>query len=193
MTGRRGRVTKAYIRRVAADLFASNGYHATGMAELGEAIGLGRGALYYHIGSKEELLYEISVQHVEQMVAYGEELLASQLAPEERFRRLSRQLMRTIADNLPELTVFFREIHSLTGTRKENLLRLRDRFESIWLEILQNGVQEGRFQTADPLLVKGVLGLHNYSYLWLDPKGALTPEQVADRFCDLVLHGLLRT
>lgn len=191
MVNRQG-ATKERILRVAAELFARKGYHATGMAELGEAIGLGRGALYYHIGSKEGLLYEISVRHVEQMVSYGEELLTSRLTPEERFRRLSRQLMRTIADNLPELTVFFREVHSLSGQRNERLLALRDRFEEIWLQILQEGVEQGRFQIADPLAVKGILGLHNYSYLWLDPKGALAPEQIADRFSDMILHGLLK-
>lgn len=191
MVNRQG-ATKERILRVAAELFARKGYHATGMAELGEAIGLGRGALYYHIGSKEGLLYEISVRHVEQMVSYGEELLTSRLTPEERFRRLSRQLMRTIADNLPELTVFFREVHSLSGQRNERLLALRDRFEDIWLQILQEGVEQGRFQIADPLAVKGILGLHNYSYLWLDPKGALAPEQIADRFSDMILHGLLK-
>src|SRR5437899_1567173 len=37
------------------------------------------------------------------MVALGEQLLASDITPLEKFRRLSRRLMRTIADDLPEL------------------------------------------------------------------------------------------
>src|SRR5436309_3637837 len=52
------------ILQIAARLFAENGYHGTGIAELGEAVGLGKGALYHHIGSKEDLLYEISSRHV---------------------------------------------------------------------------------------------------------------------------------
>lgn len=183
--------TKERILRIAAELFARNGYHATGMAELGEAVGFGRGALYYHIGSKEDLLFEISGRHVGEMVAFGESVLSEDISPDEKFRRLSRQLMRTIADNLPELTVFFREVHSLTGERYENLLALRDRFESIWLEILNQGVDQGIFSKSDPLVVKGILGLHNYSYLWLEPKGESSPEEIADLFCDIALRGLL--
>lgn len=186
----RGSVTRDRIFRTAAELFARNGYHATGLAELGEAVGLGRGALYYHIGSKENLLFQISVRHVEQMVAYGEELLQARLSPEERFRRLSRQLMRVIADNQPELTVFFREVNSLTGPRQERMHSLRERFEQIWLSILHDGERDGVFQHADELTVKGILGMHNYSYLWLHASGALTPERIADRFCDVLLHGL---
>src|SRR3989442_12542030 len=96
------------ILQIAARLFAENGYHGTGIAELGEAVGLGKGALYHHIGSKDDLLYEISSRHVIEMVAFGEQLLASDISPLEKFRRLTRRLMRTIADNLPQRTGFFR-------------------------------------------------------------------------------------
>ena len=39
-----------------APVFARRGYHATGIAELCEVNGLGKGAFYHYIGSKEELL-----------------------------------------------------------------------------------------------------------------------------------------
>lgn len=191
-TTRKGTMTKERVLRIAAELFARNGYHATGLSELGDAVGLGRGALYYHIGSKENLLYELSVKHVEEMVAYGEKALDSRLGAEERFRRLSRKLMRVIADNLPELTVFFREINSLSGERHDRLMELRGRFENVWLQVLGDGEAEGLFQHGDALTVKGVLGMHNHSYLWIDPHGSLSPEEVADRFCDLLLHGLMK-
>lgn len=191
-TTRKGTKTKERILRTAAELFARNGYHATGLSELGKAVGLGRGALYYHIGSKENLLYELSVRHVEEMVAYGEMVLGSPLGAEERFRRLSRKLMRVIADNLPELTVFFREINSFSGERHHSIVELRARFEGVWLQVLREGEAEGLFQRGDALTVKGVLGMHNYSYLWIDPEGSLSPEEIADRFCDLLLHGLMK-
>jgi AcrR family transcriptional regulator len=185
-------MTKERILRTAAELFARNGYHATGLSELGEAVGLGRGALYYHIGSKEKLLYELSVKHVEEMVAYGQKLLESPLGAEERFRRLSRRLMRVIADNLPELTVFFREINSFSGERRNRMMSLRASFENVWLQVISDGEAEGLFLHGDVLTVKAVLGMHNYSYLWINPEGALTPEEVADRFCDILLHGLMK-
>src|SRR3546814_9178391 len=39
-----------------AQVFARQGYHATGIVELCEANGLGKGEIYNYIGSKEELL-----------------------------------------------------------------------------------------------------------------------------------------
>ena len=42
-----------------AKVFAERGYHATSTTELCEANGIGKGALYYYIGSKEQLLAAI--------------------------------------------------------------------------------------------------------------------------------------
>ena len=63
--------------RVAAQLFAEKGYHGTGVAEIGEMAGLQRGALYYHIGSKEDLLLVLLRRHVEESLE-GEERIAGE-------------------------------------------------------------------------------------------------------------------
>ena len=66
---------KAFILDEAAKLFAAKGYHATGIADISEAVGLGRGALYHHIRSKEQLLFEISTLHVDELIAASEKLI----------------------------------------------------------------------------------------------------------------------
>lgn len=179
------------VLKTAAELFARNGYHATGVAELGRAVELGRGGLYHYIGSKEELLVEISVRHVRVMVEVGETVLASEDSPPEKLRQLSRWLMRTISENLPEVTVFFREVNSLIGKERDEVLSMRKRFERIWLELLEQGVEQGYFRAADPIMAKGLLGMHNYSYVWINPDGRLQPEAIADVFVDTMLRGLL--
>ena len=45
------------ITKVAASLFAQKGYNGVGVAEIGAASGFGRGTLYHHIESKEDLLH----------------------------------------------------------------------------------------------------------------------------------------
>lgn len=156
---------------------------------MGETVGLGRGALYHHIGSKEDLLYEISMEHVINLLRTGKEILARDLSAEEKLRLLARSLMLTIADNLPELTVFFADARDLRGRRRREVWQKREDFEALWTAILEQGEQEGKFQHVDPLLVKGILGMFNYSYLWLRPHGR-KPEEIADTFSDVVIRGL---
>ncbi|HET9185847.1 MAG TPA: TetR/AcrR family transcriptional regulator [Solirubrobacterales bacterium] len=182
--------TRERIFHMAAELFTRNGYDATGVQELGDAVGLGRGALYHHIGSKENLLYQISIRHVYQMVEEGEEILASDQPADEKFRRLGRRLMAMIAENLPEITVFFHEHRSLSKQHNEELIDIRDQFENVWVRILEQGVEEGIFRPMPPVAIKGILGLFNYSYVWFVPNGKETPEHVADIFADMAISGM---
>jgi AcrR family transcriptional regulator len=186
--------TKSPVKRrvveASAKLFARKGYSATGIAEIEKAVGLGRGALYHHIGSKENLLYEISRSHVLDMVEYGEQLALQDLSAEEKFRALARRLMTTIAENLAELTVFFSDHRALSKAHATELVGIRNRFEGLWVAILAQGVERGELRETSPVVVKGVLGMFNYSYLWLRPGGKESPEQIADEFCDVLLTGL---
>src|SRR5215211_38132 len=183
---------KTRIRRHAARLFAKNGYRGTGVQDLSDAVGLGRGALYHHIGSKERLLFEIMTLHVADVVAEGRAILALEVTAEEKVRRLSRVVMTTVAAHLPEWTVFFREVDALSTSLRREALAVRAEFEEIWVEALRQGVRDGEFREFDPVVVKGVLGMHNYSHVWIRPTGRLTPEQIADAFVDVLLGGIRR-
>lgn len=186
-TGSRQRIVRA-----AAALFAERGYHGTGIADLEQATGLGRGALYYHIGNKEALLFEISTHYLRLLIAAGHALLARPQDAESRLRAYSAQVMRTIADRQAELTVCFREAHAVTGDNRAILQALHRDYEHVWRDLLQAGVDDGVFERADALAVKALLGVHHYSYLWLRPDGRSTPEDIARYFCDLLLPGLKR-
>ena len=193
MTATNELATRERIHRIAAELFARNGYHATGVTELSTAVGLGRGALYYHITSKESVLYAISMGAIEQLIKASDAVVASEEAPPARLRQLARVLMRNIAEFSNEWTVFFREHIALTGQWHADVMAKREHYEGLWAKLLADGAATGEFVASDPVVTKGVLGMFNYAYLWLRLDGPESPEQVADRFCDVLLGGLLNT
>jgi AcrR family transcriptional regulator len=181
---------RSHIIAVAAELFARNGYHATGIAELGKAVGLGRGALYHYIGSKEEVLYEISREQVDTMNSYAENVLDRGLGAEQAMHEMARGLLRNIADHHPQWSTFFRDYNALTGKRRDTVIAARERYEGYWRQVLDQGAREGILRPTPRLLVKGVLGMLNYTYLWFTPDGEMTPEQLADVFLDALLNGI---
>lgn len=178
------------ILKIAAKLFAEHGYHAVGMTELGDAVELGRGALYHHIKSKEDVLYDISRQYVAALVDYGNDVLKNESDPKKRLAQLGRHLMETIATYQSELTVCFREIYSLTGVRREEVLLLHGEYEHIWRQVLVDGEKQGMFRPFNPVRLKGLLGMFFYSYIWMDPNGAQGPEKIAEVFNDIMLRAL---
>jgi AcrR family transcriptional regulator len=173
----------------ATELFARQGYHATGVAELGRAVGLGSGALYHYIGSKEDLLFTIVRSHLEHALEFGRDLLAHESTAVEKLHEMGREHMRLVAYRRLELLVMLREIDSLSGERRDNMLALRAAVEQIWVEVVSQAERDGELRAVDPLFVKVALGALNYSVLWFRVGGESSPEEVADGIIDMLLAG----
>ncbi|HVL81511.1 MAG TPA: TetR/AcrR family transcriptional regulator, partial [Actinomycetota bacterium] len=68
---------------------------------------------------------------------------------------------------------------------------LRERYERLWAHIVDEGVSAGAFRSTDPRFARLlILSAANWMYQWYDPGGALGPDELADRFTDLILAGL---
>jgi TetR/AcrR family transcriptional regulator, cholesterol catabolism regulator len=181
-----GVARREQIVQEAARLFGRRGYHATSMRDIGQSSGLRAGSLYAHIASKEDLLYEIVVQSANQFLGELEAIGAKELPPEDRLREAMRAHVSVVAGSLDEAWVFHHEWKALTGPRREEVRRLRRRYERLWDRIVRElpGAADPRFAR---LLV---LSAANWTYTWYRPDGPLSPEEVADRFTDLLLAGL---
>ncbi len=182
--------TRERIVRTAAELFASHGYHATGISEILTATELSRGAFYYHIDGKETLLFEICRTEIGKINAVAAKIALSDAPARDRMRAMARALVRNISDHHAEWAVFFSEFGALAGSRRAEILRARERYESYWSKVLREGTAKAEFAPLSAVHVKGILGMLNYTYLWINPAGELTPEQIADTFVDLLLEGI---
>jgi AcrR family transcriptional regulator len=175
---------------VAAEVFARNGYHGTGVAELGEATGLQRGALYYHIRSKEDLLFDLSKRHVEEALTRGRPVVASDLPPAAKFRALAREHLDVVTGRQAEVIVVLREMHALTGERFEALRRLRAEYEDLFAAVLREGAAAGVFREPDLLTTHAILGMYNSTSAWFSHTSGLSARELADHLSDIILGGI---
>jgi AcrR family transcriptional regulator len=185
-----GDATRRRIREVATELFAEAGYHSTGTAEIGRRAGVRQGALYYHIGSKEELLYEVLKAHVEETLRGERAIAALDLPADGKLERLITHQVATIARRRDEVAIYLRERQHLTGQRATDLQELRDEVEQIWRRVVAEGVASGAFRAVDHIEINGLLGMVNMVFYWYRPDGELGPEDIARRFVDLALRGI---
>jgi AcrR family transcriptional regulator len=184
--------TKERVFRVAMELFAQNGFHATGVEEISEKAKIGRGGLYYHIGKKERILFEIYEKHFLKLLDEGGNIMKRPgIRAEEKLRLLSLDLLENICAYRAGWVVFNREVHSLTGEYRERILTLRDSYERLWLDVLREGMRRGEFRQLDEMVVKAMLGCHNHAVIWIDPEGRLSPKEISELFCEVMLAGVL--
>ena len=186
----KGTGTREKILDTVTELFVQNGYHGTGVQEIGKAVNLGRGALYHHIGSKEQILFEISMSLLQLALDATLPYVETDDPSDVKLRNISRALLRHHAEHGDGWQVAIRESRFLSPEHQAEVRDSRQRFEQIWHDVLGAGAREGLWRPVDDLDVRAVLGMFNYTARWMRPDGPVPPEEIADRYVALILDGL---
>src|SRR5882757_3784987 len=67
--------TRTRIKDVALTLFTEQGYEATSLREIAEALGVTKAALYYHFKTKEDIVSSLTEDRaavVDELIAWGQ-------------------------------------------------------------------------------------------------------------------------
>ncbi|MFD6102422.1 TetR/AcrR family transcriptional regulator [Nocardia salmonicida] len=185
--------TRERIHDAALELFAERGFHATGVAEIGAKADVQRGALYYHIGSKEDLLWAILRDYTRLLLADAERIVEASADPVETVRLLIRSHVELIITHRRAVAVHLRDADALTREHAVVLQQLRDRLQHLWQDVIDAGHAAGQLRTADHIVTNGMLGMLNSLGYWYRERGTHSPAEIADILTDTVLSGLRAT
>jgi TetR/AcrR family transcriptional regulator, cholesterol catabolism regulator len=189
--GLKWQIRRQAIIDTSAQVFARRGYHATGVTELCVANNLGKGALYHYIGSKEEVLAAIHDRVMDEVMAGADRVAATGGTFAAQLAMLGDELLDVIHRYPDHVWVFLHEFPALTGEREAQFRGRRRDYERRVEAVLQAGIDSGEFRQVDARLTAlAWLGMHNYTYLWLKPGGALSARDVAKPFADIFMQGI---
>ncbi|KAA3648704.1 MAG: TetR/AcrR family transcriptional regulator [Chloroflexi bacterium] len=185
-------MTKQQILEAAADIIGEKGFHGTSMNEIAQAVNLQKASLYHHVNSKQEILVNLLDQALDLLIENMLAVTEQDLTPEDKLRQAMRMYLEILADNRALASVLLLEHRSLEAKMRRRHIPRRDRFETLWRNIIEEGVEQGRFACEDPgLAVKALLGQLNWTIMWYRPNGKLNPNQIADQNADMFLNGLI--
>lgn len=185
-------MTREDIIQAAAQIFSQKGYHATSMQDIADSVNLQKASLYHHVSSKQEILLEILNQALDLLISNMQQALDSSTTPEDKLRQAMRVYIETILCYRQLAQVLLLEHRSLRPDLKSRHIQHRDRFEQMWRDLVQEGLESGAFAGQDPALVtRGLLGVMNWVITWYRPEGRLSPQALAEQFTNLFLLGLL--
>ncbi|MEV0293532.1 TetR/AcrR family transcriptional regulator [Nocardia sp. NPDC050710] len=185
--------TRGRIVRAAVELFAEKGFHGTGVAEIGDRADVQRGALYYHIGSKEELLWQILRDYIQLMLIDAERIADGADDPITKLRMLIHSHVRLIVEHRREVAIQLRDVTALTGERGAELQELRDRVQHCWQRVIDTGHAAGLLRTDDHVVTNSVLGMLNTVTFWYRPHGGHSPDEIAAILAATILDGVVTT
>ncbi len=156
-----------------AQVFAQQGYHATGIVELCEVNGLGKGAFYHYIGSKEELLAAIHDRVMDEVMVGADRVAEAGGSPSAQLTMLGDELLDVIHRYPDHVWVFLHEFPALTEERAETLprapARVRAPGRGACCRPASTPASSATSTRGSPPCAW--LGMHNYTYLWLKADG----------------------
>jgi AcrR family transcriptional regulator len=185
---------RAEIVAVATKFFGENGYEDTKWADVATAVGLGPTALYHYFESKQQCLFEILVEALEDARAefarhnHGEFAEAFPAVVRGSFERTDREARRSRVLVAEQGLVR----HERPAPREENArllaFSLLKEYEAGWRNLLAAGMSVGAIPTVDPdLLTRAVIGTYNSVWAWYRPEGRLSLDEVADFYVPRLL------
>lgn len=173
-------------------LFEQKGFSETSIQDIANSIGITKGTFYYYYASKENLLMEIHLHYIC-------DLLEKQRAILQTVKGFSKQLSEIVALIVYDMKfrkaqgqIYLREMRNLTNEHAETIKEKREEFRLNVAKVIADGIQAGEFQAhlSPGITSLAILGVTNWSYQWFNPAGELSVEELADRYIDIILHGV---
>lgn len=184
------------VLRAAVELFVKNGYLATSTREIAARAGITKSALFYHIGSKEELLFALQDGFGRRSLA----LVTDHLGDLENPHQLRAKLRDLIVAHCgivdaehQAVELFTDQFRYLEGDHRDRIVRMRDLYTSALQHTIEYGIEAKTLGTRNPKVATLVLiGMLNSMYRWYRPGGRLSAAEVGETYATLIMDGLRR-
>jgi AcrR family transcriptional regulator len=181
-------VPRDRILHAAARLFHERGYQATTVRDIGEAVGILSGSLFHHFRSKDEILLEIMREAAVGLCVRAEEVLRRTGDPAERLRQIIDIELEWMVGDIKKdyLAVLVFEWREVPESLKSEFTRLRMRYNSIWLDVLEQYHQQLPMRIPVDAAARILHGALMGAMTWFRSPGRYSAPEFRDMLLKLV-------
>ncbi|MEV4123578.1 TetR/AcrR family transcriptional regulator [Nocardia sp. NPDC049707] len=176
----------------AADAFLANGYDATSMQDIADAVGIMKGSLYYYVASKEDFLFQIIEPAYITALDAVAPLSDDPRASLDRLTDFVHSHVLFVAANLRTFRIRLREFSQLSPLRQKQLSRSEDEYYAVLMGIMRDGVDSGDIDPDIDVRLSSVaiIGMLNSMTEWYSAGGKYSPQELACQLAGMVLTSL---
>lgn len=186
----RVRLTRQKILAESVRIFNRRGYRGATLDHIARALGVTKAALYYHVRSKQELLFQCHWLALDIGKEAIRQALARASTPDEQLRIVVAYYIEGLTDQLRGGVVLL-EQGALSPRHHRQIIARRDENERMLRKIIEEGVATGVFVPCDPKLVGlAILGAVNWIPKWYDPEGQCSAQEIAGTLSTYFVRGL---
>jgi len=190
------------ILAAAAEVFRDFGYAATSIDDVADRLGATKGRIYHYYRSKADLYFDVQIGAMSRLSAAIEPIARGPGSPAEKLHAMACRhaeiLMRDMASQKVAVQGLERSLLGNGSVRHgktlRQIIRLRDEYEQLFVEVIDAGIRAGELVDMPPRLAsKPLLGAINWLTVWFTPRRLQNDEDIAElarTHADFVLRAL---
>jgi len=181
---------KGRLIQAAARLFRDKGYERTTVRDLAAEVGILSGSLFHHFKNKERILRAV----MEEAILLNTETMKAALAEADNSKDrvlalIKCELASILGDTGAAMTVLVFEWRSLNEDSQAHILGLRDIYEQLWLDALNEAKDDG-LVVIDPFILRRLLtGALSWTVNWYDEEGDMDLDALSRNALSLAVKG----
>lgn len=184
---------RSTVLDVARKLFWMKGYNTTTMLDIATEYGCKPGNLYNFFDSKEDILFQVLLEEMEQIISPIKHLEEDDgTSPIEQLRLIVTSHVRlTLSHRRTAKLLFDVALDSLSPSRRKRIIALRDTYDRILRQVIKRGIQANCFsETDDKLAAIMIASMIVRTRVWFHPKKGGSVNGIADFIFRFVVKGL---
>jgi AcrR family transcriptional regulator len=188
---------KDTIIRESALLFLTNGFHGTSVKQITEAVGIGRGTLYWYFKSKDEILetiiYKFNTVFLDGLINTVSKCEGNFIAKYRAFHKFATEFARDNRELGLAFNAILNEIVG-TNTKAEEVVKIvYERYRSFIEDMLENGKRDGsvRKDIDSTIFAHVIIASHSGMLMqWFVSGETLDIRIFVKAFRDMILRGV---
>jgi len=183
---------KTLIMQKSQVLFWEKGYAETSMKDISNECGFRPANIYNFFESKEEILFSILKEEMEEIVNPIRYLEKEEGDPLQQLRYLIETHVKiTLGEKRASKLLFDTELRNLSPERRKVILDLRDEYNRIGYSILRRGIEKGLFRKVDEKVALNLIAsMIVRTRLWFSPQEWMTIDDLIEFIFQFALKGL---
>lgn len=178
------------IMDCAAALFAKEGYPSAKMQDVAKACGATKSMLYHYFPTKDDLLFEMLMEHMEHVVHGVEDAINSDGTARDRFQVLVGAYTQKSAQSRRRHMIAMQDVKYLPKPKQLPLIELQRKLTDRIAELLQQLNPGLPLEVYKPYTMM-LVGMLNWTDMWYRPGGVMKPQELCDRMSRLFLVGFM--
>ena len=192
----RSAVGRDGVLDIAARLFREQGYGSVSLRKIAEAAGIKAGSIYYHFGSKDEIVVAIldaGIQAVHDDMRQAVGALPADTGAEAALRAAIGAHLRALLDVSDYSSANVRIFGQVPQSVRDANLPTRRAYEAEWDSLLSRLQRDGALKRNVDIrrLRLMLIGALNATLEWFDPERG-SADALSRTYADVFLHGILQ-